>query len=403
MNVFYIPSWYPSCSDPLAGGFFREQAIVMSRNHPDVHIGISVWGQNDDRLLLWSSKPLSSVIKIIRANSVLPEQKIISDRVTEYFTPSFTWTWKIRKGNIRNIINANLKNFNAFREQNGKVNIIHAHVGFPAGYVAMKLSSVTGIPYLITEHMSPFPFKYFKGIRGGLAGRIMDPYRCSAVNIAVSQALKEKMEDYGVPKVKVVYNSVDEDLFDLQGIKIPSSPFTFFTLGRMVPQKGIDILLRAISLLPSNKKVIFRIGGDGPELHRYKDLAADLKITSRVQWAGALNREETAREMRKCHAFVLPSRHESMGIVFAEAIACGKPVIGTRCGGPEEIINETNGLLIPGEDPKALTNALLFLMKHYNRFDTDSIRTDFMRRFSSKVITDQIMKIYRGSGNKYLH
>jgi glycosyltransferase involved in cell wall biosynthesis len=258
----------------------------------------------------------------------------------------------------------------------------------------MKLSGITGIPYLITEHMSPFPFKYFKRKDKGLARRILDPYKYSSANIAVSRALQKKMQGHEIPNVRVLYNSVDETLFNLPEVKIPSSPFTIFTLARMIPQKGIDILLRAIKLVQPETDFLFRIGGEGEELKKYKALATELGIDDRVKWLGRLDREQSATEMKKCHAFVLPSRHESMGIVFAEAIACGKPLIGTRCGGPEEIINDHNGLLIPPEDLEALANAIRQLKVQYTQFDVKTIRAGFMNRFSSKVITAQIMEIY---------
>lgn len=393
MNIFYIPSWYPSVPDPLTGSFFRDQALDLSKNYPEVQIGISTWGQNDDRLLLWSSRPLRSIQKIIHAEKTQSAQKDLCHNATEFFSPSFTWSWKIKKGNIQNIIEANLKNLRSFEARSGKTDVIHAHVAFPAGYIAMKLSGITGIPYLITEHMSPFPFKYFGGGRQ-LAKRVLEPYHHSAVNIAVSQQLKEKMQKHGIPDVRVVYNSVDENLFTLPDRKIPSRPFIFFTLGRMVSQKGIDILLRAVNLIQPGNEILFRIGGDGEELGKYQSLATELGIDNRVQWLGSLTRRETALEMKNCHAFVLPSRHESMGIVFAEAIACGKPVIGTHCGGPEEIINDHNGLLIPPEDLDALANAIRQLRVQYTQFDAKTIRAGFMNRFSSKVITAQIIEIY---------
>jgi len=399
MNIFYIPSWYPSATDPLTGCFFRDQAIALTNNFPGVNAGISTWGQNDERLLLWSAQPLSSMKKKLTANKIQSGQKKITANLIEFFTPAFTWTWKIKKGNIDNIIKANLKNYHLFEEKSGKTDIIHAHTAFPGGYIAMKISEITGVPYIITEHMSPFPFNYYTNKSGGLANRIRGPYTKSKANIAVSFALANKMTAFRVPNISVIYNSVDERIFDLPEDKTPSSPFTFFTLGRMVPQKGIDILLKTIKLILPNNEIQFRIGGDGNYLEKYKNLAVELNIDKYVTWLGNLNQLQVVSEMQKCHAFVLPSRHESMGIVFAEAIACGKPVIGTHCGGPEEIINDTNGYLIPPvkthDRSSLLASAINKMIENYNRFDTKTIRDDFLHRFSSKKITAQLMEVYR--------
>ena len=70
MNVFFVPSWYPSKNDPLVGHFFKDQAIGLTKTFPDLNIGVSIWGQNDERLLLWASEPFKSMGKVINQNSI---------------------------------------------------------------------------------------------------------------------------------------------------------------------------------------------------------------------------------------------------------------------------------------------------------------------------------------------
>jgi glycosyltransferase involved in cell wall biosynthesis len=160
----------------------------------------------------------------------------------------------------------------------------------------------------------------------------------------------------------------------------------------MVPQKGFDILLKAFALLKSN--VQLRLGGDGPELNNYKMLARDLNIDKNITWLGQLNKEEALLEYQNCDAFVLASRHESMGVVFAEAMACGKPVIGTICGGPEEFIDDPIGYLVSIDDINSLQNAMENMMINHSRFDPGIIRSKFETRFCSRVVASGIRKVY---------
>jgi glycosyltransferase involved in cell wall biosynthesis len=98
--------------------------------------------------------------------------------------------------------------------------------------------------------------------------------------------------------------------------------------------------------------------------------------------------------LRACDAFVLTSRHESFGVVYAEAIACGKPVIGTRCGGPEDIVTDQNGLLVPVGDVHAIAHALGVMIERARRMDTGAIRADFESRFSSRVVSRRYAELY---------
>jgi glycosyltransferase involved in cell wall biosynthesis len=394
MNVFFIPSWYPSASDPLPGVFFREQALALVKHTEDINIGISTWGQNDDRLLLWAKEPLGNLLKIHKRRRMAADAfELIEGRLTEYFSPTLTWSSKVFQGNINNIVKANRYNLTVFEERYGKADIIHAHVGYPAGHITRLLSKKEKIPYVITEQMSPFPHKYFNDSKGNLIRDLKLAYNHSLKNIAISQALAQSMAHQHIRNITVIPNLVDEDFFKPSAVKRKNEKFTFFTLGRMVPQKGIDILLKAFSLL--NPEAVLRIGGDGPHLSTYKQIAVDLKISQNIHWLGRLDKSGVLDELQQCDAFVLPSRHESMGVVFAEAMACGKPVIATVCGGPEEFIDKSIGFLVTPENTVELANAMEKMINERQQFDSEVIRKKFVERFSARVVSQQISNIYR--------
>ena len=91
----------------------------------------------------------------------------------------------------------------------------------------------------------------------------------------------------------------------------------------------------------------------------------------------------------------MPSRYETFGVVYAEAIACGKPVIATKCGGPESIINEGNGLLVEVDNSDQLAESLMQMKKNYNELSQAEIRTNFLEKFSRSVVVEQISSVYR--------
>jgi glycosyltransferase involved in cell wall biosynthesis len=97
----------------------------------------------------------------------------------------------------------------------------------------------------------------------------------------------------------------------------------------------------------------------------------------------------------QAHAFVLPSLYETFGVVFIEALAMGLPLIGTACGGPEEIITPENGLLIPKNDANKLQEAMARIMTDYPLYSSRTLRQDAIRRFGKETITNQLIESYR--------
>ena len=125
MNILVIPGWYPSESNPVTGIFFPEQAMAIAGEFEDCNIGISTWGQNDDRLLLWAASPVKGLLKLL--SKPQPAIRNLRANLFEFYTPAYTWSRKLVKGNIRGIIKANEKNLQHFRDRVGNVDIIHAH------------------------------------------------------------------------------------------------------------------------------------------------------------------------------------------------------------------------------------------------------------------------------------
>lgn len=390
VKVFLIPSWYPSKREPLSGIFTHEQAIAIADICQDVEVVVSTWGHSD--LAFKARKPS------LWADTLLSRIKLKSNQINkihglyEVFNPALNWSYQIPFGGARRLLAANRKNFLLAMKTFGKPDIIHAHVCYPAGYIASVLSDEFNVPFVITEHMGPFPFKELLK-NGKPINEIVTAFKKSSSVIAVSDSLADDIEFYNLAKSIVIPNMVDERFFK------PAVPakekFIFFTLGGLTSQKGIEDLLYAIALWnPPASDVEFRIGGDGSEKNYYMKLAKSLKIDDRVKWLGTVSRDEAPVLFGECHAYIMPSKHESFGVVFVEAIASGKPVIATRCGGPESIVNKTNGLLVEVGDIQGLAESMSILMKNWHMYSSEKIRADFEKRFSRPVVAKKIVDVY---------
>ena len=186
-----------------------------------------------------------------------------------------------------------------------------------------------------------------------------------ALTACSGQTLAEAQEFFGRPfgaRGRVVYNGIR--LKDFEGAVPFEHPRPFILgIGRHVPQKGFDVLLRAHALgreqLGAEVWPDLILAGDGPQHAELQALSAQLGLSESVRFVGRVDRVGAVGLFKGCEFFVLPSRHEPMGIVNLEAMAAGKAVVASRVGGVPELVKEDqNGLLVPQGDATALSGAL---------------------------------------------
>ena len=171
--------------------------------------------------------------------------------------------------------------------------------------------------------------------------------------IAPSDFLRSKLLEGGFDPARVVCvpNFVDLALYT----GLPEEDY-FCYLGRLSPEKGLDILVRAVAGLDAGRLLVV---GDGPEAGALRTLAAELK-TSRVEFAGYRSGEELRRILARSQFVVLPSRwYENLPFAVMEAFASSKAVVASRIGGiPEMVEDGVNGLLFPMGDEGSLAACL---------------------------------------------
>jgi len=137
------------------------------------------------------------------------------------------------------------------------------------------------------------------------------------------------------------------------------------------------------------------------EYDRLRQVAVDLGIAGCVNFAGKKPLTELVREIQKSALLVLPSRAESFGMVLVEALACGTPVVATRCGGPEDIVTEEVGILVPPEDPQALAAGIAQVMDRRSDYDPAKLRTYALERFGLESVGQQLRALYAEALSRY--
>ncbi len=398
MKLFLIPSWYPHRCYPWEGTFLIEQAEAIAGARPDWKLGMDLWGQGEG--FLSTAHLRRSPRCLLDALALRAGERVRAPNLVEFTTPALWWPERVLGGNKGALLAASRRNLERARARFGGVDVMHAHVAYPAGGLAMRLSAETGIPYVVTEHMGPFPLPVYARADGRLKAILREPLERAAARLVVSPVLARTLAGFGLPEPEVIPNLIDERLYRWEP---PADPgvFTFFTLCVMDPAKGVSDLLRAaarfLGELPARDRphVRFRLGGDGPHLAAFRAEAAELRLGAAVEWLGRIPRQRAREEFARCDCFALASRHESFGIVFVEAGASGKPVIATRCGGPEFIVTPETGLLTAVGDVEGLAGALHRMFEGARGYDRALIRARTVERYGREAVVARLEAVYR--------
>lgn len=396
MRIFVLPSWCPTPDAPSSGSFFFEQAHLLARARPDWSVAICAFDLAASRIP-WRPRQLPKFILGVRRQPRIAHT-IASSGLHEYavgapFLPGFgaEQKWEVNAAALARQVRPALTDF---IRRVGTPHLIHAHAVYPGGAAAVALGREAGIPVALTEHLGPFPPATLCRPDGQPMPLVARTYAGASGHSAVSRSLADRIVGLGLAsEVQVIPNFLPDDYgATTAGPRAPSDTFAFLSVGGPSREKGTDVLLQALARCGLD--VQLRLVGDGPERPRLRQLASDLGIADRVSWLGQLPRGRMAAVYRDCDAFVLASRSETFGVAFIEALACGKPMIATRCGGPEDIVRASNGLLVPIDDVDALAVALQRMRLESMQYPPEQLRQDFLARFSASAVVNDIEKWY---------
>lgn len=397
-NVFIIPSWSPSPRQPLSGTFFVEQAHAFAQHYSEWNVGICLFTIGDSYLPR-NPKYLPTFCKDFFMRKRLAHHHAASGlHVYEAWKP---WQALVRMKSIHEYeaiasVNAVQLALDDFICRCGKPDILHAHGGCQGGTVAARLARQLGIPFLITEHIGPFPCEYHTQGDGTWIPQLVEAYTQASHVFAVSKPLCEKIAQAGLSTgAEVLPNFVDEDAFyPVAGAAALNKRLRLLNIGWPTVDKGTDVLLQALSHISSDIRPHLSIVGDSAEKVGMQALCTQLGLDGDVTWLGAQARSEMPRIMQMHDCCILPSLHENLPVSLIEAIACGKPIISTYCGGPEDIVTPENGLLVQIKDSHALAEAIITMVHTIGNYSSATIREDFMQRFSSRAILQKLQNTY---------
>lgn len=384
MNIVIIPAFFQTKSRKTLGSFFLEQARALQQKGHKVTI------------LYCDTYSIKCVKDWFAYNE---EKSEIIEGIQIYRNRCFCPLKHGIEGHRKAFANGIQKLYDQYMKGNIP-DIIHAHCCVWAGYAAMKLSEQIGIPYVVTEHATLFQLH-----RDEISEKndkvIRKIFQKAARVICVSGAFAKLIESYR-PDIDVVGNVVNCDAFVPRVDSEKHRGIRFLTVCYMEEEaqlykKGIDLLIQAwTEVVKRYTDVKLVIGGGGSTKTKVEQWVEEHGISKYVEFTGALDRKQVIQEMQSCDCFVLPSRYETFGVVYIEAMACGKPVIAVANGGPDDFVKPFNGLLIkPGAEE--LVQAFYEMIGHLTRgnyYQEEKISNYIKSKFSYEAIAEQLEAIY---------
>lgn len=248
-----------------------------------------------------------------------------------------------------------------------KPNALLASWAYPEGMAVKKLADKLGVKYSIKVHGSDINCHIDTPARGEL---IKKAAQNAHSILSVSQALKDKMAQHGIPKgkISVIYNGVNQQLFIPSDDALPINKRNYLLyVGNLKANKGVVELVESFALIAKNHpELTLKIVGKGKHMTaKIRDLASIYQLKNRISLLGTVNHDELPLLMQNARAVCLPSYEEGVPNVLLESMSCGTPVVATTVGGIPEIVQQgMNGFLAPAKDSAAFAHSLEKSLNH---------------------------------------
>ena len=373
MNILHLLSWFPKPDDPTLGNFCVRMIDALPDECHSVILSVCD-GKNMKK---------SFEVKEIKGEH--------HTHVQIYIRPPKVNA--IRKLKMLRMYQYGL---NYIKKRFFKPDLIHLHVTYPLGQVALLWKKLLGYQYVLTEHWTIYQPQNKDVFVGKLKNKIVKIANNASLIMPVSLDLQHCMEGYGVHnRFKVIYNLVNTDMFKLGNPHQTGKKQMLHISTLRDEAKNFSGILRTIERLRQQR--------DDFELHvihdyeapEFKAFVKEHGLEGCVFFHGKKTSNEVAEAYQKADFFVLFSNFENLPCVIVEAFASGVPVLSTSVGGIAEILSPERGILIPQGDEEALLQGLIQMLDHHQEYDREAIRRYATKTFSAQTIGQQIFEAYK--------
>ncbi len=375
-----IAKWYPSKDDPQFGVFIQKHAKAIAIDNKVVVL-YAYSSANQKEIFQFETHQQNNLLEIII--SFKKNVSVFGELVNAY--------------RYFRAINSGIKKSKQFYN---KPDLIHSYILLRTGLIASYLSFIYKIPYVINEQWSGYATGKFAGF--SLIKKIVTRklVKHSTGLISVSNFLLEKMHSCEIRNEnEIVIPNTVEPVVELK--ESTENTVNILLVADLVDEiKNISAVIKVVGkLAKENHDFVLRIIGHGKDKEMLMEIARELGVlNTRVIFEGLKSNQEVYSYLKRCDFLVMNSRFETFSLICCEALSCGKPVLATRCGGPQEFVDSEVGVMIDVDSSIQLEQNFLFMLKNHRQFDSQKIISKVKNRFSQ----DTVNKLYNGFYQKIL-
>ncbi|MBI2280427.1 MAG: glycosyltransferase [Bacteroidetes bacterium] len=269
--------------------------------------------------------------------------------------------------------------------------VIHAHGAILNGTLAYLIGKKLKVPFVVTEHTGPYSSILNSWFKSRISKLVLN--RAAKV-LVVSEHQRNEVLKLGIPeeKVEVSYNPVNTNIYKL--VDTTHSKNMVF-VSRLDEFKGGLRTLKAFhKIADEHPDYTLTIIGAGEEYHAITEYVKANNLTNKVILKGTLTKAQIAVVFGKSSFMVFPSRHETFGLVAAEALSCGLPVICTNQTAPKEFVNDKNGILVNPDSVDEIAKAMENMIENRSNYNGELIHNQIEKRFGLDSFGKYLTTIY---------
>ena len=373
MNILHLLSWFPTPDDPTLGNFCLRQINALPDDCHSVILSVcdgknlkqsfeinEIEGERYTHIQIAIRPPKTNILRKIKM--LWMYQYGLNHIKKHYFTPD----------------------------------LLHLHVSFPLGQIALLWHRLYSFPYVLTEHWTIYQPQNQHILKGHLKRKIVNIANHASMILPVSLDLQRNMERNGIRNCyQVIYNLVDTKTFKI-GTPTQNGKKRMLHISTLRDEaKNFSGILRVIERLHQQRNDFELHVIHDYEAPEFKAFVKEHCLQDCVIFLGKKTSAEVAEAFANTNFFVLFSNFENLPCVIVEAFASGVPVLSTNVGGIAEIVNSERGILVNSGDEDALLKGINQMLDSYDNYNREAIRQFALQTFANEIIGKQIYEQYQ--------